>query len=205
MKTDKKEVDEREDKRICRALITPSEESEDFDFEAVAVPVENGQLKYSYMNDEYFNQVLRTGSENINAERLESGLPIFDNHPWEQSAMNTLGVTVEYKHTDKGLVCRCKLGARADQALRDDIKNGVIKSVSIEGDIESYEIKREAGKIPTYYAELWTPTSLSFAPVPNDIGASIEVKRALEKQINKSTEIEKTEHISNIKSTINKF
>lgn len=177
---------DKNEKQICRALITTTT-GEGFDFEAVAVPAENGQIRYSYENDEYFNQVLRTGKENINSARLDSGLPLFDNHPWDNSAENTLGITTDYFFDERGLVVRAKLGARADESLRSDIKNGIIKTVSIEGTIENYSVVRESGKIPVYYADLWTPESLSFAPVPNDIGAQIEVKRALKEQIEKST------------------
>ena len=175
----KPDVDERQ---ICRALITASE-SDDYDFECVAVPAENGQLRYSYENSEYFYQVLRTGRENVDVSRLESGINLFDNHPWENSAENTLGITTDYDFTDKGIVVRCKFGARADEALRSDVKAGIIKTVSIEGTIQNYSVSREMGKVPVYYADLWTPESLSFAPVPNDIGAQIEVKRAIQKQI----------------------
>ena len=183
MEKDKEKI--KDDRSICRALVRPSE-SDEYDFECVAVPTDNGQLRYSYEYGEYFNQVLRTGRENVNAARMESGLPLFDNHPWDNSAKNTLGISVSYDFTPEGIVVRCKLGARADQALRDDIKSGIIKTVSIEGDILEYTIERKEGQAPTYYATMWEPTSLSFAPVPNDISAQIEVKRALARQIEKS-------------------
>lgn len=174
----------KEDYGICRAMITTNE-SEEYDFECVAVPSDNKQLKYSYNNDEYFYQVLRTGAENINSERLELGLPIFDNHDWDKSAENIKGITTSYEFNELGLVVRCKHGARADEALKDDIKNKVVRSVSIEGDVELYSIERNIGQIPIYYAEKWTPTSLSYAPVPQDISAQIDVKRALDAQLHK--------------------
>ena len=170
------------DKYICRARIEPSNDGE-YDFECVAVPVDNKQLRYSYENDEYFYQVLRTGKENIDAARLESGLPLFDNHPWENTAENTLGISTSFEFTEQGLVTRCIFGARADEALKLDVKNGIIKTVSIEGTISNYTIERQPGMIPIYYADLWEPESLSFAPVPNDIAAQIDVKRAIQKQI----------------------
>ena len=179
MKQDKNELNER---YICRAAITPAD-GQDYDFEAVAVPAQNGQTKYSYQNDEYFSQVLRTAEANIDISRLESGLPVFDNHPWETSAMNTLGITTGYIFDERGLVVRVKWGARADEALRSDVKNGILKTVSIEGTVQSYSIERKAGMIPVYYAEMWTPESLSIAPVPNDIGAQIEVKLKIDEQI----------------------
>ena len=191
----------KEEYGIIRAAINPNAtESNDYDFEAVAVPVNNKQLRRSYENDEYFYQVLRTAKENIKTERLDSGLPLFDNHPWDNAAMKTLGITTEYIFDERGLVVRGKLGARADEALRSDIKNGIIKTVSIEGVIENYSVVRNAGEIPIYYADLWVPESLSFAPVPNDIEAQIEVKRKLQSQ--KEKEIENK---SVINSLIKKF
>ena len=191
----------KEEYGIIRAAISPNAtESNDYDFEAVAVPANNKQLRRSYENDEYFYQVLRTAKENIQTERLDSGLPLFDNHHWDNAAMNTLGITTEYMFDERGLVVRCKLGSRADEALRNDIKNGIIKTVSIEGVIENYSVVRNAGEIPIYYADLWIPESLSFAPVPNDIEAQIEIKRKLQSQ--KEKEIENK---SVINSLIKKF
>lgn len=183
---EKNKKQEFETNQICRALINPTADNSEFDFEAVAVPTDNKQLRYSYENDEYFYQVLCTGKENIITDRLDSGLPVFDNHPWENSASNTLGITTGYDFTDTGLVARVKLGARADEALKEDIKNKIIKTVSIEGSVQRYIIERTPGQVPIYYAELWEPESLSLAPVPNDISAQIEVKRALKNQIEES-------------------
>jgi hypothetical protein len=183
---EKNKKQEFENNQICRALIKPTDDNSEFDFEAVAVPTDNKQLSYSYENDEYFYQVLRTGKENIITDRLDSGLPVFDNHPWDNSASKTLGITTGYDFADTGLVTRVKLGARADEALKEDIKNKIIKTVSIEGSVRRYIIERTPGQVPIYYADLWEPESLSFAPVPNDISAQIEVKRALKNQIEES-------------------
>jgi hypothetical protein len=187
MEKDKEKQFGKETKGVCRALVTPSA-SEEYDFECVAIPSENKQLKYSWENDEYFYQVLRTNQENIVTDRMESGLNIFDNHPYDQSAKNTLGITVGYEFTPEGISMKVKHGARADEALRDDVKNKVVKTVSIEGDVLNYTIVRKQGEVPIYYADLWEPTSLSYAPVPNDISAQIDVKRALDAQIHKKKE-----------------
>lgn len=191
----------KQDNRICRAQIDVSRTNDGSDFSAIAVPSDNGQLRYSYENDEYFMQVLGTAPENIDVSRIESGLPLFDNHPFDNSARNTLGITTSYEFVERGIKISAKLGARADEALRSDINSGIIKTVSIEGTVKSYEITREVGKIPVYRATLWTPESLSFAPVPNDIGAQIEVKRALEKQL----KAEPKTPDSYIRLLINKF
>jgi hypothetical protein len=184
----KKKPDNKSDREVCRAIIEPlaSTEAGDYDFQAVAIPSENKQLRYSWENDEYFYQVLRTAPENINTSRMDSGLPLFDNHPYDTSTINQLGITVGYDFTPTGIVMRVKFGARADEALRKDVQDKIVKTVSIEGSIINYTIERKEGALPVYYADLWEPESLSFAPVPQDISAQIEVKRALADQIEKS-------------------
>jgi hypothetical protein len=202
METKNKDKKNRQDAQICRALITPVADGTDWDFEAIAIPSENKQLRYSYMNDEYFYQVLRTGKENIKSDRMDSGLPLFDNHPWDQSALNQLGITVGYDFTDQGIVMRVKFGSRADEELKNDVSNQIIKTVSIEGDVLDYTIERKENEIPVYYADMWEPNSLSFAPVPQDISSQIEVKRALKEQIESS---KKPESDSLFNSLIKKF
>lgn len=190
--------DKRQDREVCRAKILPVAEGSEWDFEALAIPADNKQLKYSWENDEYFYQVLRTGKENLKTERMDSGLPLFDNHPWDVSATKQLGITVGYEITPEGVVMRVKFGARADEALRSDVKNHIVKTVSIEGGVLNYTIERKQGEIPVYYADLWEPESISFAPVPQDIGAQIEVKRALAAQIEKSKEPETDNSLINL-------
>lgn len=185
MDKDNEKLFGKEDHGVCRAMVTPSE-SGDFDFECVVTPSNNKQLKYSWQNNEYFYQVLRTGKENIVTDRMESGLNIFDNHPYDLSAKNTLGISVGFDFTDAGIVLRMKHGARADDELKADVKNKIIKTVSVEGDVlREYTIVRNVGEIPVYYADLWEPYCLSYAPVPNDVGAQIDVKRALDAQLHK--------------------
>lgn len=173
----------KDNKHICRAKIEPST-TEGIDFTCIASPINNSQINYSWEHDEYFNQVLMPTKENTRVERLDSGLPLFDNHPYDKCAMNTLGISVGYRFTERGLELDCRFGSRTDEILRNDIKSGIIKTVSIEGDIYTYEITKEPGKLPTYRAIDWEPTSLSFAPVPQDIQSQIEVKRKIEEQIN---------------------
>ena len=63
-------------------------------------------------------KVLRTGEGNVDKARLDSGLPIFDNHPWDSSALN---ITTGYSFDERGIVVRVKWGARADEQLRADV------------------------------------------------------------------------------------
>lgn len=174
-----------EERSVIRAAITPSTE-DGFDFSCVAVPVDNKQVKRSTKNNEYFYQVLRTARENVSTDRMDSGLPLYDNHPENQGALNVLGISVGYDFTDQGIVMRMKFGARADENLKKDVASGIVKHVSIEGSVMDYgKIERNVGAIPVYYATMWEPESLSFATIPQDLGAQIDVKRALDAQLHK--------------------
>ena len=60
--------EELKDNRICRALIEPQPEGADFDFVAVAVPAENGQINYNVkkpvmvlinFNKKLFNSIIQ--------------------------------------------------------------------------------------------------------------------------------------------------
>lgn len=197
----KEEVEEKyfPNKSIRRAIVEPAPAGTvEYDFKCIASPVDNGQLNYSYESGEYFNQVLLPTKENTRVERLESGLNLFDNHTYDKSAKNTLGISVKYEFTERGLELYIKWGARADEALRSDVANKILKTVSIEGDIYEYVINRNTQSYPNYEATDWEPTSISIAPVPNDIQSQIEVKRAIQKQINPEKE-------NKYKSLINKF
>lgn len=184
-----------------RALVTSTDGGEDYDFEVLAVPFENGQVNYNYDNGEYYNQILVPSSEATRAARLESGLPLFDNHPWDKAATQQLGISRGYEFTAEGLKLKIKLGSRADEALRNDIKSGIVKTVSIEGDIYAYEVTRNMGELPVYRTTDWEPTSVSLAPVPQDIKSQIEVQRAINEQI----KIKPVETAGLIKSITNKF
>jgi len=185
---------------VMRALIVPNSGGEDYDFECIASPFTNGQLNYDPSNGRYFNQVLSPSIENTRVERMNSGLPLFDNHPWDKSAKNQLGISRGYEFTAEGIRLKIKWGAKADQAIRDDVKNEITKTVSIEGDIYEYEVTEKVGELPVYLATDWEPTSVSLAPVPQDIASQIEVKRAIEKQL--KPEIKP---VSFFNSLINKF
>ena len=91
-------------KHICRAAIDATG-GEGWDFEAVATPAENKQLAHG-RTENIIRNIANQVKKNIKADRLESGLPLFDNHPWDKTAKATLGITVSYSFDERGLVVR---------------------------------------------------------------------------------------------------
>jgi hypothetical protein len=67
-----------------------------------------------------------------------------------------------------------RLSGREDIAgIVQDIRDGIIRNISVGYSVQTYEITRDAGnKLPTYRAVSWTPMELSFVTVPADAGAA---------------------------------
>ena len=203
---EKNNKDEKQQKLpVMRAYVSDISGGEDYDFSVTAVPFDNGQVNYDWTNDVFYNQVLVPTAEATRTARLESGLNLFDNHPYFKDAADVLGISRRYEFSPEGLKLFIKWGSRADEAIRNDVKEGIIKTVSIEGDIYSYEVTRNPNELPIYKATDWEPTSVSLAPVPQDIGSQIEVQRKIKDQIKKENTQEEDKSIPAIKSITSKF
>lgn len=118
-----------------------------------------------------FNEILSCDKSNVRMERAINGLPVFDCH-YPRNAMVQLGIAENVRFEDGKCVATIRLGARADEALRSDIENGIIKGISAGYRVYAYkqegEMKPGSKETPTYRATDWEPTEISFAPVQAD-------------------------------------
>lgn len=123
-----------------------------------------------------YNEILSCDAMNVRMQRAETGLPVFDSH-YPRKAMMQLGVAENIRFENNQAIATIRLGARADEALRSDIENGVIKGISAGYNVYAYkqegEITPNTREIPTYKATDWEPTEISFAPVQADPNAKI--------------------------------
>lgn len=123
---------------------------------------------------EEFNEILRCDKANVRTKRMDVGLPIFPDH-WDRTTKNQLGITTAYRFEDGKISATIKLGARADEELWSDIKNGILKTVSVGCNI--YKVERMENtemNIPlTYTATDWEPKHIAFAPEPADIDSTM--------------------------------
>lgn len=169
-----KEITDRKGATIySRAAIRPNSYNEAERAFRVTFATETPVYRKRYDIDEPFNEVLSCTPEHIRLERANVGLPLFNNH-------NTGGVfTVFGKVSDicidnkevSGLVT---LGARADEALIADIKNGILSGVSVGYNVYKYERTAPGkGEIAIYKAIDWEPIEVSLAPVQADINSKI--------------------------------
>ena len=126
---------------------------------------------YKYSDSwEIFREILVCNEEAIRKERLEIGLPLFPDH-WSRSANEVIGKTISYQIVDGRCIAEIKLGARADEALRSDLKNGIINTVSVGCQI--YRVEKDLiENVPTYRAIDWEALHIALAPEPADTAAT---------------------------------
>lgn len=143
-----------------------------------------GVKRYDWNADEYYNEELEVSTSAIDMSRLSSGAaPVLNSHgTW--SLEDQIGV-VERAWLD-GNVGRAliRLSGREDIAgIVQDIRDGIIRNISVGYSVQTYEITRDAGnKLPTYRAVRWTPAELSFVTVPADAGAGTRAAQGGEPQ-----------------------
>lgn len=161
---------------FSRALITPNSFNEEArSFDVVFATEAPCQMRgYMIGLDEDFNEILLCREGNVRTERLNDGLPVFDNHPYNKSASIQLGICSNTRFENNQLVGTITLGARADDALISDIKNGIIKGISVGYNVYTYQ--RDVfspDDMPTLNAIDWEPFEVSFAPVQADTNSKI--------------------------------
>jgi hypothetical protein len=132
-----------------------------------------GVKRYDYQNSRYFNEVLEISSSAIDLTRLNSGAPLLNNHN-DYSLTSVIGV-VERAWIDKNVgKALIRFSSRDDVApIIQDVKSGILRSISVGYKVNKYEIQQRDGEIPNYTAVEWTPMELSLVPIPADIGAQV--------------------------------
>lgn len=123
--------------------------------------------------DTPYNEVLSCKPGSCRMQRIEQGLPLFDNHPYDMKAAIQLGKVVDITFENGEAKGKMVFGARMDEAMKEDIKNGIISAISVGYQVHKLlEDPNAEGDYPTYIATDWEPLEVSLAPVPADPAAS---------------------------------
>lgn len=157
--------------RMAADVISYNEESDTF--EAVIstdAPVMLQGWKYSD-KFETFDEVLRHTPESIRSQRIDSGLPLFPSH-WERDSTDIIGISTDYRFEEGRIIASFKFGARADDMMKNDLKSGVLRSVSVGVNIYSVERTEDATGL-RYTATDWEPKHVAFAPEPADVNCTV--------------------------------
>ena len=132
--------------------------------------------KYSYVNDEMYDEELVVDSTAIRLGRLNSGAaPVLNTHS-DYTLDDVLGVVMPNSARIEGSVGRASLkidGGSENEPIIRKILDGIIRNVSVGYRVHRYEVIREDGKVPLYRAIDWEPYEISLVPIGADAGAGI--------------------------------
>ena len=128
----------------------------------------------------YWEKML-VNSDSINLTRLKSGqAPILNNHRAE-TLEDQIGVILDALVKDKQGVATLKFSKRKSvNDIWDDVKNGIIKGISVGYSIDEYEEHEQENDHPILVGKKWTPHEISLVCVPADPFCSIRSKKEYE-------------------------
>gem|GEM_PF-4326396 len=131
-----------------------------------------------------YNEVLSIDSRSIRGQRSDQGLPLFLNHN-SYDVTQQVGKVTNIQYKNKQATGIITFGARMDQQMKDDIKNGILSSFSVGYQIYALtETKDNSGDTKTFRATDWEPLEISLVGVPADPNATTrEVKDNIQTQI----------------------
>jgi hypothetical protein len=106
-----------------------------------------------------------------NLERLINAGSVLLDHDAEVE--NVIGRVLEGKIENGAVIVRARLSSRPEMTgYVQDIRDGVIHSLSVGYTVETEESIKEEGQIERRIARSWTPWEVSFVAIPFDAGAS---------------------------------
>lgn len=122
---------------------------------------------------ELVEEELSTDAAHVRLDRINSGGPVLDSHrSYNLSSM--LGVVVDGTARMSGGegVATVRFSRRDEIApIIQDIRDQVIRNISVGYRVHEYEITEREGERPLYRAVDWEPYEISFVTVPFDAGA----------------------------------
>lgn len=146
-------------------------EDDSFD---VVIATEKKVLRRDYNYDSnhpqaYYYEKLVCNAESVRKERIEQGLPLFDNHPYDYRATLQLGKTKSISFEEGQITASIVWGARADQAIKDDVRNKIVTGISAGYNRYKYRLTQAQGEdYPTREYIDWELLEVSLAPVNAD-------------------------------------
>ena len=124
--------------------------------------------------DGVVDEVLSCEPGNVRMDRFNAGVPVLDNHDRSKGTKGQLG-TVENVRVQNGqCIATLRFSKRASvQETWDDVKDGILRGISVGYSVHKYEVTKQDGQRPLYRAVDWEPLEISFAPVQADHNSSV--------------------------------
>ena len=156
-----------------RASFVPASLNEESRTVDLVFATENPVRKMTW--DGPVEEVLSFKAGHARMDRLNNGANLLDNHNRYGSVTeNVLGVVEKAwtKAREGWATVRFGKGERAEKAWQD-VKDGILRSISVGYRVYKYEVTREEGKLDLYRATDWEAMEVSFVSIPADAGASV--------------------------------
>lgn len=135
--------------------------------------------RYDWWNDTPYDEELVVTPEACDMSRFDAGtVQVLDNHQVYGGVSSILGVATRGTIENGEGRATLRLSTRPEMAgIVNDIKAGVIRSISFGYRVTRYEITRAMDRtdgvnVPLYRAVAWQPNEISFVTVPADADAS---------------------------------
>lgn len=136
----------------------------------VVFATETPVKRWSWSIDGVFNEILDISKAAMNAERLDTGgAPVLNSHSrWDLSSQIGVIERAWIDESKKEARALLRLSSREDiQGIIKDIEDGIIRNISVGYSVQEYLVDKD--KTPhEYRATKWTPSEISFVPVPAD-------------------------------------
>ncbi len=165
--------------KLTRSLsVVPDTYNEkDNTIELVAATEEARVLRRSWSIGTFY-EILSMADGHVRLDRLNAGANVLDNHDgWSSVRESVVGVIERAWIADGKLYVKIRFSNREDvKPLIEDVRNGIIRNVSIGYNVYKYMITEEEGATPEYRAIDWEPCEVSFVSIPADYLAGVRSK-----------------------------
>lgn len=152
-----------------RALLDNSTFNKEARTIEVVFATETPVKRYSWEVGQYV-EILEISSAAINMERLDTGgAPVLNSHSrWDLGSVIGVIEKAWIDESKKEARALLRLSGREDiQGIIGDIETGIIKNISVGYSIQEYRVD-ETKTLHEYRATKWTPSEVSFVPIPAD-------------------------------------
>lgn len=129
--------------------------------------------RFDWRRWELIDEELSTETAHVRLDRINRGGPVLNTHG-SYELEDQIGVVVDGSARMEGGegIATLRFSRRESVApIVQDIRDRVIRNVSVGYRVHEYEVTEREGERPLYRAVDWEPYEISFVPVPFDEGA----------------------------------
>lgn len=126
--------------------------------------------------DESYNEILICNPSNVRAARMDVGLNLLKNHPYDPARVmpeDVQGKISNCRFENNTIVGTVTLGAQCTAETRADLASGILNTFSVGYNIyRAVRVDKGAGQTPDYQITDWEPNHVALAPIPADVNSN---------------------------------